>query len=122
MTSQKPLKGVAYDIAHHAQSGLSYLHPHMGELCKEKGISEATINLMANNSYPEELREYKPLKLAIETLKSKFLSILDKRDMKLDFVHELTLKFLFYADDNNLCSVESVLVKADGVKYIQTVQ
>ena len=122
MASQKALKGVAYDIAHHAQSGLSYLHPHMGELCKEKSISEATINLMVKDSYPEELRKYKPLKLAIETLKSKFLSILDKREMKLDFVNELTLKFVFYAGDNYLCSVESVLVKADGVKHIQTVQ
>ena len=122
MASQKPLKGVAYDIAHHAQSGLSYLHPHMGELCKEIGVTEAVIDLMADNSYPKDLRVYKPLKLAIGALKDKFHSILIKREMKLEFVNVLKLKFVFYAGDNYLCTVESILVKADGTKHIQTVQ
>jgi hypothetical protein len=122
MASQKPLKGVAYDIAHHAQSGLSYLHPHMGELCKEIGITQITLDLMADNTYPEALREYKPLKLAIGELKDKFHSILNKREMKLNFVSELALKFVFYAGDNYLCTVESTLVKTDGTKHIQTVK
>ncbi|BBN81459.1 hypothetical protein PA25_14440 [Pseudoalteromonas sp. A25] len=122
MASLKPLKGVAYDIAHHAQSGLSFLHPHLGEMCREVGITEATIDLMANESYPAELREYKPLKLAIGALKDKFAIILSKREMSLDFISELKLKFIFYTADNSLCAVESTLVKTNGITHIQTVK
>ena len=122
MASLKPLKGVAYDIAHHAQSGLSYLHPHMGEMCREVGVAEATIDLMAKDSYPAELKEYKPLKLAIGSLKEKFMSILSKREMSLDFIKELKLKFIFYTSDNSLCIVESTLVKTSGITHIQTVK
>ena len=122
MASLKPLKGVAYDIAHHAQSGLSYLHPHMGELCREAGITEATVDLLAENSYPPELRVYKPLKLAIGALKEKLFSILSKREMSLDYIKELKLRFVFYTADNSLCSVESTLVKPSGITHVQTVK
>lgn len=122
MASLKPLKGVAYDIAHHAQSGLSYLHPHLGEMCREAGKTEATIDLMAKNSYPTELREYKPLKLAIGALKEKFAIILSKREMSLDFISELKLKFIFYTADYSLCAVESTLVKTSGITYVHTVK
>jgi len=122
MASHKPLKGVAYDIAHHAQSGLSYLHPHMGEMCRAVGLTKATIDLMAKDSYPAELKEYKPLKLAIGALKEKFMSILSKREMSLDFIKELKLKFIFYTSDNSLCIVESTLVKTSGITHIQTVK
>ncbi len=113
---------MAYDIAHHAQSGLSYLHPHMGEMCREAGVIEVVVDLMAENSYPKNIREYKPLKLAIGALKDKFLSILSKREMELDFINELKLKFVFYAPDNYQCKVESTLIKLDGTQHIQTVQ
>jgi len=122
MASLKPLKGVAYDIAHHAQSGLSYLHPHLGQMCREAGLAEATIDLISKDSYPAELREYKPLKLAIGALKDKFASILSKREMSLDFISELKLKFVFYTADNSLCTVESTLIKTDGITHIQTVK
>ena len=122
MASLKPLKGVAYDIAHHAQSGLSYLHPHMGQMCREAGITEVTIDLMAKDSYPSDLKEYKPLKLAIGALKEKFASILSKREMSLDFIKELRLKFVFYTADNSLCIVESTLVKTSGVIDVQIVK
>jgi len=121
MASQKPLKGVAYDIAHHAQSGLSYLHPYIGDLCKEAQINEATIDLVAIDSYPSELRKVEPLINSVGTLKQKFESILSKQKMELKFISSLKLKFIFHSGDSFVCSVESTLVKSNGTTIVQKV-
>jgi len=94
----------------------------MGEVCRELGKTEVTIDLMGEESYPTDLKKCKALNLAISALKDKFHSILIKREMKLDFVKGLKLKFVFYASDNYLCTVESTLVKVDGTKHIQMVK
>jgi len=121
MASQKPLKGVAYDIAHHAQSGLSYLHPYIGDLCKEAQINEATIDLVAADSYPSELRKIEPLIKSVGALKQKFESILSKQKMELEFISSLKLKFIFHSGDSFVCSVESTLVKSNGTTIVQKV-
>ena len=122
MASQKPLKGVAYDIAHHAQSSLSHLHPYIGDLCKEVNITEVTIDLMAEDSYPAELKRIEPLEMAVNALKQKFESILSKQNMAREFINGLTLTFIFYNNDSYLCSVESTLVKNNGITLVQMVK
>lgn len=124
MASLKPLKGAAYDIAHHAQSGLSYVHPYIGELCMEIGLNEATLSLLDSQPYPNNLRKIEPLELACAALKQKFIELLEKMNLPIEEVHLINLRFLFEPTrkDNYTCSVESTLIKVNGTKYIQLVK
>jgi hypothetical protein len=124
MASLKPLKGAAYDIAHHAQSGLSYLHPYIGQLCEEKGLIEASVNLLDSNPYPCELRRIDQLESSCIALQEKFKDILTKLNLPLSEVCGLHLKFSFSSsmDDYYTCSVESTLLKQDGAKFVQNVR
>jgi hypothetical protein len=124
MASLKAIKGVAYDIAHHAQSGLSYVHPYIGELCAEIGINETSLSLLDSHPYPENLRRIEPLELACTALKRKFIELLEKMDLPIAEVTSIDLRFIFGPTraDHYLCSVESILIRASGTKYVQLVK
>src|SRR6266516_1415231 len=95
MASLKPLNGVAHDIAHHAQSGLSWLHPHIGEMCRKAGVNKAVVEITESQPYPPGLERYKPLELALESLHKKLLEILQKQSLSLADVASLQLEFTF---------------------------
>ena len=118
MTSLKLLKGATYDIAHHAQSGPSFLYPHLGEACSEAGINFIKIELLATDPYPNELKRIKPLEHAIKSLKTRFNNILSKMNIPLSEVNELNLVFKFPEefDDYSIYSVESTLIGKSGKK------
>ena len=46
MPSQRALAGVTHDIAHHAESGVCYVCPHLYGACCAVGIREATVDLL----------------------------------------------------------------------------
>ncbi|MCK5354688.1 MAG: hypothetical protein KAJ63_06185 [Methyloprofundus sp.] len=117
----KKLKGVAYDIAHHAQSGLSWIHPHIGGACKETGITEATIHLLSENPYPENLPIKKPLELAISSLQKKYEEIMLKTGLPLSSVKSFDIIVIFNSADNYTCSVRSILKTESGKIYDQIV-
>ena len=121
MGTLKKLKGVAYDVAHHAQSGLSFLHPHIGEACKEIGVSEATVRLLSENPYPENLPIKKPLQLAIGSLKNKYEEIMSKMELPLSSVKSLDIIVIFCNSDNYTCSVKSIMETDTGKTYEQIV-
>ena len=81
MPSTKRCRSVTHSIAHHALSGLSYVHPHLGDYCKQNGALNATINLLTplessiSSSWP------KPLKLASIALGDKFIELLGKEQI-----------------------------------------
>jgi hypothetical protein len=124
MTSLKAIKGAAYDIAHHAQSGLSYVHPYIGTLCAEVGINETVLSLLDSRPYPENLRRIEPLELACSALKKKFIELLEKMDLPVAEVNSINLRFIFEPTraDHHLCSVESILIRSSGIKYVQLVE
>lgn len=46
MRTTKRLRSVAHSIAHHAMSGVCFVHPHLGEARKRIGVKEAAVNLL----------------------------------------------------------------------------
>ena len=76
MTSIKRLRSVIQSTAHHAVSGLCYVHPHLGEKCKETGIKSIGVNLM-KPGFDAELRSItKELQLSTNALRQKFNELL----------------------------------------------
>ncbi len=47
MTSARRYNGVAHDIAHHAQSSVSGVHPHAVRACRRAGLSSVGIDLLS---------------------------------------------------------------------------
>jgi len=76
MTSIKRLRSVIQSTAHHAVSGLCYVHPHLGEKCKETGIKSIGVNLMKPGFDAELPSITKELELSTNALREKFNELL----------------------------------------------
>jgi hypothetical protein len=55
MTRKNLYKALAYSMAHHSQSYLSYLHPHLGEACEAAGVGEITLDLLDGPILPNHM-------------------------------------------------------------------
>jgi hypothetical protein len=106
MPTQRHLNAVAHDIAHHAVSGLSYIHPHLGQVMRELNIDEVELNLLSEIPLPPILRGRKPLDLSSQALRSMFHDIVRKKGFELTDVKEAILRFCF-----------SRLVTSDGREF-----
>ncbi len=96
MASLKKLQAVAHDIAHHAQSSLSWIHPHLGEACAEAGVLDTSVELLMS-SCPRGLAARKPLELALSSLREKFFEMLSTYGLSREDVRAVRLEFRFYA-------------------------
>ena len=76
MTSIKRLRSVVQSTAHHAVSGLCYVHPHLGEECKKTGIKTISVNLMTLGFDPELPSTTRELELSTSALREKFNELL----------------------------------------------
>lgn len=63
--------------AHHAVSGLCYVHPHLGEACKELGIKDISINLLEPEINPRLQNVTKEIELSTDALRQKFKELLE---------------------------------------------
>jgi len=88
MTRLDRLNGVAHDLGHHAQSGLSWLYPHLGPACQEAGVRAVAVDLLNPSPYPEGLPHDEPFAKAFGAMRAKLSAILAKHGRHLD---ELTL-------------------------------
>jgi hypothetical protein len=95
MTSMKVLQSVAHDIAHHAQSGLSWLHPHIGQGCRTIGHLEIEVELTSTEVYPPALPPMEPLRLALLGLRDRFWKIVVAHKLEKSSVKEASLLFHF---------------------------
>ena len=77
MTSTKRLRSVIQSTAHHAMSGLCYVHPHLGDACKKAGITKININLLNAGFDPILPSITKELELSTNALRDKFKELLD---------------------------------------------
>ncbi|MDB6058965.1 MAG: hypothetical protein JWO95_2809 [Verrucomicrobiales bacterium] len=77
MPSNKLLNGVTHDIAHHALSGLSWLHPHLTQNRKRAGLAELTLDLLSESPLPANVPDYQPLRLASQALHRTFIGIVE---------------------------------------------
>ena len=76
MTSIKRLRSVIQSTAHHAVSGLCYVHPHLGEECKKSGIKKISVNLVTPGFDPELPSITRELELSTNALREKFSELL----------------------------------------------
>lgn len=122
MPSKKRYKSITHSIAHHAVSGLSFVHPHLGKACEEVNAKDVAIDLLAEEPCPNEFIHLKPLRLSLTTLKNTFIELLEKEGFSVQDVKEAVLTFSFYPHLDHYCSrCFAHLVSTDGDVFEQTV-
>jgi len=121
--STKSLRGVAHNLAHHAQSGLAFLYPHLWRACSDVGVRQAHLDLLSQAPYPVGLPYREPLAMALHTLRGRFLDILDKGGFAASDVSSVELVFEFPPEgDGSIYSVRAVLTAMNGRDYTATVR
>ncbi|MDZ4057586.1 MAG: hypothetical protein U1D69_11625 [Polynucleobacter sp.] len=116
MPSQRALAGVAHDIAHHAGSGLSYVHPHLYQACRSAGVREATVDLLDSAPYPPGVPQLEPLRLSLSALRDKFFAILSANGLAASDIASISLRFQFplLGADGYTCQVAARLQSSQG--------
>jgi len=119
MPSRKHLSAVAHDIAHHAVSGLSYLHPYLGEVCQTTGAEEITLDPSRASPLPVGCAAPQPLALSSANLHRTFLGILQAKGFVIEDVSTAELRFVFPTNrkDNYSCVCFSRLTSSDGDEF-----
>jgi len=123
MSSQRVLAGVAHSIAHHAASGLSYVHPHLFHACASVAVHEATIDLLSDNPYPLGLPTVEPLRLSLGCVARKFKSILLAHGLSISDVSDAALRVQFplVGGDGYACQVEARITSSRRKVYYTVV-
>ena len=85
---------VCHNIAHHAASGVSFLHPHILQASTALGIRELEVNLLDQHPCPLSCRNSEPLRLALGDVRLKLSSILKAEGMTLDDLDRALLTFI----------------------------
>jgi len=93
--STKRLRSVAQSTGHHAVSGLCYVHPHLGEVCKAMGLSRADIDLLAGTVLLESVDLPRPLELGTSALGEKFIEILGSEKIDRETLSSARIQFQF---------------------------
>ena len=96
MASEKRISSVAHSTAHHAVSGLCCVIPHLGRACAAANKSYCNIDLLATDPCPGAFRAIEPLKLALASLKQRFLEILATEGFQVDNLQRAVLRYEFY--------------------------
>ena len=76
MESSKRLRSVVQSIAHHAASGLCYLHPHLGKFCKNISLNKISVNLISESLEPPFQETSREIEISVSSLREKFEEIL----------------------------------------------
>ena len=93
--STKRLRSVIQSTAHHAVSGLCYVHPHLGAVCKDLGIKSIQVGLLEANFDPALGNIPKELSLSTDALREKFVEILVSEKISPNEVQEAYATFEF---------------------------
>lgn len=106
MPSAKRLNSVCHSVAHHAVSGLSYIHPHVLATCRSAGVEQMDIDLLDREPCPPQFRDIEPLRLSLRALREKFESVLASEGFSIADLSRAQLTFSrdsAFSDD--YCSV-----------------
>jgi hypothetical protein len=115
MTRTKRLRSVIQSTAHHAVSGLCYVHPHLGKACIDIGIQTISVNLLKSGFEPSLLKLTKELELSTNALREKFAEILNAEDMDVTKIKKAYALFNFYKDHwPSSCYIE--IITQEGKK------
>ncbi len=112
MASLKRLGSVCHSIAHHATSGLSYVHPYLRRACRDAGLDSLLVSLVSDDPCPEQFRHIEPLRLSLRALRTKFVEILEAEGFTIADIKAIDLDFQFrqsFPDDYcSLCHARLV--------------
>lgn len=95
MTSIKRLRSVIQSTAHHAVSGLCYVHPHLGEECKKSGIKTICVNLVTPGFDPELPSMTRELEMSTNALRVKFNELMVIENIQASEIKSAYSKFSF---------------------------
>jgi hypothetical protein len=122
MTSEKRLSSVCHSVAHHAVSGLSYLHPHLKRACRANGLSEVSLDLISDLPLPASLVASEELHLAVASLRARFAQILESEGFALTDLRTAWLLFKFPGYRDDYCSgCHARLVSQNGREFMSAV-
>jgi hypothetical protein len=105
MPSVKRLSSVCQSIAHHAASGLSYVHPHLRRACREAGLDSLVVSLISDDPCPERFRHIEPLRLSLRSLRTRFEEILRAEGFTMADIKAIDLDFQFRQALDDYCSI-----------------
>ncbi len=96
MPSTKRLRSVTHSTAHHSVSGLCYVHPHLGSICKELGYREISVNLIGLGLNPQLKETTKELTLSTNSLREFFNGVLESENMNVSELTSAEAIFFFH--------------------------
>ncbi len=105
MPRRKRLRSVCQSIAHHAVSGLSYVHPHIVRACSNAGASCMQVDLLAADPCPPQFAEIAPLRASLNCLREKFETILATEEFSLSDLSLATLVFTPEPSKDDYCTM-----------------
>lgn len=119
MPSEKRLNSVCHSIAHHAVSGLSYVHPHLRRACNAAGLVSVAIDLGIEEPCPVQFQTIESLRHSLRVLREKFIEILRSEGFGEKDVKEIKLHFEFTREfpDDYCSNCHAYLVSQSGKEF-----
>lgn len=118
MVRKNLYKDLTYSMAHHSQSYLSYLHPHLGEACEAAGIGDITLDMLDGPILPNDMPVSKELELAVPNWRMRFREIAGKIGVDVAELRSASVNFNFAPYNHHTSMNTKVeLVLTDGTKY-----
>jgi hypothetical protein len=115
----RALAGVAHDIAHYANSGVSYLLPHAFHAAHAAGRYELTWNLLADPLL--DLPVDPPLTKASDALRKRFVEILASNGFEPSVLASAILLMQFPTSEPYYCVAHARLETRDGKVFEKSV-
>ena len=116
MPAARHLRSVAHNTAHHAASGVSFLHPHAFRAARDAGLVPLAFDLLQGT--PVALEPIEPgLRMASEGLGRKFIDILHSAGFQREALASAHLYLLFPTSDENYCVATCRLTTAQGKEF-----
>ena len=99
MLKIKRARSLVHSIAHHGVSALSWLHPLLGQECREKNINSVEFNLLSGEITTENFVASYGTLMAFSTLKQTFENIANKENVFPNQISNAFIVFGFEKDD-----------------------
>lgn len=115
MPSTKRLRSVTHSTAHHGVSGLCYVHPHLGSICKDLGYREISVDLLKSGFDPQVAEVTIELALSTEALREFFAGLLESENISKSELTSAEAIFFFHKGRWPSASVVRVVTNEDKI-------
>jgi hypothetical protein len=98
MGSTKRLRSVVHSIAHHAMSGLCYVHPHLGHARKPLRAERVSVDLLHPKIEPAPAPQLLEIELSTNALRQMFGELLAGESLSTDGLGSAIATFFYKGD------------------------